>query len=83
MSAMPESLKKRGEIIIELALARGVTLATVESCTAGSLAHLLSQADGASAALHGGFVVYTKANGTAPSALTFTCVSSLAERWPP
>jgi nicotinamide-nucleotide amidase len=62
MSAMPESLKKRAEIIIDLALARGVTLATVESCTAGSLAHLLSQADGASAALHGGFVVYTKAN---------------------
>jgi len=62
MSAMSESLKKRAEIIIELALTRGAMLATVESCTAGSLAHLLSQADGASAALHGGFVVYTKEN---------------------
>ncbi len=42
-----------------------MTLATVESCTAGSLAHLLSQAEGASETLHGGFVVYTKANKVA------------------
>lgn len=39
-----------------------MTLATVESCTAGSLAQLLSQAEGASKILHGGFVVYNKAN---------------------
>jgi hypothetical protein len=44
-----------------------VTLATVESCTAGSLAHLLSQAEGASETLHGGFVVHTKANKVASS----------------
>jgi nicotinamide-nucleotide amidase len=43
---------------------RRLTLATVESCTAGALAHLLSQADGASEVLHGGFVVYTKENKT-------------------
>ena len=42
-----------------------MTLATVESCTAGWLAHLLSQAEGASETLHGGFVVYTKANKVA------------------
>ena len=42
-----------------------MTLATVESCTAGSLAHLLSQSEGASKTLHGGFVVYTKANKVA------------------
>ena len=39
-----------------------MTLVTVESCTAGSLVHLLSQAAGASETLHGGFVVYTKEN---------------------
>lgn len=42
-----------------------MTLATVESCTAGLLVHLLSQANGASQTLHGGFVVYTKENKTA------------------
>ena len=59
---MPSSLKDRAEQITKLAQGRHVTLATVESCTAGSLSHLLSQAEGASETLHGGFVVYTKAN---------------------
>jgi nicotinamide-nucleotide amidase len=59
---MALSLKDRAEQIIKLAQERHTTLATVESCTAGSLAHLLSQAKGASEILHGGFVVYTKAN---------------------
>lgn len=64
-SAMPEPLEKRAETVVQLALARGATLATVESCTAGLLAHLLSQAEGASSVLHGGFIVYTKENKTA------------------
>ena len=50
---------------MRLARERRMTLATVESCTAGSLALLLSQAKGASDTLHGGFIVYTKANKTA------------------
>lgn len=41
-----------------------MTIATVESCTAGKLAHLLSQGEGASV-LHGGFIVSTKENKTA------------------
>ena len=65
MRAMSERLEKRAERVVELALARGATLATVESCTAGSLAHLLSQAEGASTVLHGGFIIYTKENKTA------------------
>jgi nicotinamide-nucleotide amidase len=65
MSAIPEELEKRAEAVVKLALARGATLATVESCTAGSFAHLLSQAEGAGAVLHGGFIVYTKENKTA------------------
>lgn len=49
----------------ELAQRRGLTLATVESCTAGALATALSEVPGATEFLHGGFVVYTKANKTA------------------
>ena len=58
-------LKDRAEQISKLSQERHMTLATVESCTAGSLPHLLSQAEGASETLHGGFVVYTKANKVA------------------
>jgi PncC family amidohydrolase len=36
-------------------------VATVESCTAGALACLLADAEGAGDVFHGGFVVYTKA----------------------
>ncbi len=39
-----------------------MSLATVESCTAGALVHLLAQGEGASEAVHGGLVVYTKEN---------------------
>jgi len=65
MSAMPEPLASRAETVVKRALAHGATLATVESCTAGSFAHLLSQAEGASTVLHGGFIVYTKENKSA------------------
>ena len=67
---MSSSLKERAEQISKLCQARHMTLATVESCTAGSLAHLLSQAEGASDTLHGGFVVYTKANKVAAVGVT-------------
>jgi nicotinamide-nucleotide amidase len=56
------SLEDHAEHVVKLARDRHMTLATVESCTAGSLAHLLTQADGASEAVHGAFVVYTKEN---------------------
>ena len=63
--ALADSLKTRSEAIVKLAHERQMTLATVESCTAGTFAHLLSQAEGASEVLHGGFIVYTKENKTA------------------
>ncbi len=59
---MQHSLEDHAEHVVKLARDRHMTLATVESCTAGSLAHLLTQAEGASEAVHGGFVVYTKEN---------------------
>jgi PncC family amidohydrolase len=46
--------------IMERAKACGLTLVTAESCTAGRLATALSDAPGASAHFHGGFVTYTK-----------------------
>ena len=63
--AMPNALTDQAQRVMSLAQARRMTVATVESCTAGSLAHLLSQAEGASDTLHGGFIVYTKENKTA------------------
>ncbi len=59
---MADTLKQRAEHIVKLARERRMTLATVESCTAGTLANLLSQGEGASNVLHGGFIVYTKEN---------------------
>lgn len=50
---------------VSRALEHELTLVTVESCTAGALACALSRADGASQVLHGGLVVYTKANKVA------------------
>jgi nicotinamide-nucleotide amidase len=45
-----------------LARQRNVTIVTAESCTAGKLSALLSEAPGAAEHLHGSFVTYTKAN---------------------
>jgi PncC family amidohydrolase len=42
-----------------------LTIVTAESCTAGAIAALLAQAEGASEVLHGGFVTYTKAQKSA------------------
>jgi nicotinamide-nucleotide amidase len=49
---------------MDAAKARGWSLVTAESCTAGKLAAVLSEAPGASDYLHGGFVAYTKHNKT-------------------
>jgi len=43
---------------------QGLTVVTAESCTAGLIAVVLSQVDGAGDLLHGSFVTYTKANKT-------------------
>ena len=40
------------------------TIVTAESCTAGTIAALLAQAEGASDILHGGFTTYTKEQKT-------------------
>ena len=48
--------------VIDALRAAGLSVATAESCTAGLIAAILSHAQNASECLHGGFVVYTKAN---------------------
>jgi nicotinamide-nucleotide amidase len=45
---------------LELAKAKGLSIVTAESCTAGKLSVLLSEAPGAAEHLHGSFVTYTK-----------------------
>lgn len=56
------ALEDHAQRVMDIASERRMTLATVESCTAGSLVRLLAQGEGASETLHGGFVVYTKEN---------------------
>jgi nicotinamide-nucleotide amidase len=58
------SVSDEANRIVKAAHAKGRTLATVESCTAGMLVARLAQAEGASETVHGGFVVYTKRNKT-------------------
>jgi nicotinamide-nucleotide amidase len=49
---------------LALAGEKNVSIVTAESCTAGKLSALLSEAPGAAERLHGSFVTYTKANKT-------------------
>ena len=60
-----KELTRRATEIIGLARSHGISLATAESCTAGAVAQLLAQGEGASDIFHGGFITYTKANKTA------------------
>jgi nicotinamide-nucleotide amidase len=47
---------------LEIAAQRDASIVTAESCTAGKVATVLSEAPGAAERLHGSFVTYTKAN---------------------
>jgi nicotinamide-nucleotide amidase len=49
---------------LELAGEKNLSIVTAESCTAGKLSALLSEAPGAAERLHGSFVTYTKENKT-------------------
>jgi nicotinamide-nucleotide amidase len=59
------TLERLAERMLALAREKDLTIITAESCTGGRLAALLSDAEGASGHLHGGFVTYTKENKTA------------------
>lgn len=62
--AFSEPLTDLAKRTLETAKATNRSIVTAESCTAGKLSGLLSEAPGASALLHGGFVAYTKENKT-------------------
>jgi nicotinamide-nucleotide amidase len=53
-------LKEHAQQALDALKAAKVTIVTAESCTAGSVAALLAQAEGAGDILHGGFITYTK-----------------------
>jgi len=57
---MSRQLDRLAERILKKAKAAGLQIVTAESCTAGTVAHVLSKGEGASKHLAGGFVTYTK-----------------------
>jgi competence-damaged protein len=60
--AFSKALTDLAKQALEAAKAKNCSIVAAESCTAGKLSGLLSDAPGASALLHGGFVAYTKDN---------------------
>jgi nicotinamide-nucleotide amidase len=60
-----QQLVKLAQSVVDELRKAELTVITAESCTGGLIAAILSHAQHASDCLHGGFVVYTKANKTA------------------
>jgi nicotinamide-nucleotide amidase len=61
---MREELNELANDLLKQAKRTGLTIVTAESCTAGLLAQVLSDAEGAAEHFHGGFVTYTKGHKT-------------------
>ncbi len=57
-------LSARAQPVVDALRCAKLCLITAESCTGGLIAAILSQGLQASDCLHGGYVVYTKANKT-------------------
>ena len=57
---MSDDLRKLADSVLKTAKQAGLTIVTAESCTAGLMCQVLSDAEGASVQFHGGFVTYTK-----------------------
>ena len=60
----PEDIQTLARQVIETAAARGLTLATAESCTGGLVAGALTGIAGSSAVVERGFVTYSNASKT-------------------
>lgn len=61
---MHEELNALANSLLAQAKRAGLTIVTAESCTAGLLAQVLSDAEGAAEHFHGSFVTYTKGHKT-------------------
>lgn len=59
---MHSQLMQLAQTVLAAAKRHNLPIVTAESCTAGKLAALLSEAPGAAEFLHGGVVAYTKAS---------------------
>jgi nicotinamide-nucleotide amidase len=59
MSFFPQDLVQQARILLDDAAARGIKIATAESCTGGLVAALLTDIAGSSAVVERGFVVYS------------------------
>ena len=59
-----KKLKAKAQQALDALKSAQLTIVTAESCTAGTIAALLAQAEGAGDVLHGGFTTYTKDHKT-------------------
>lgn len=64
MSLFAAALLTRAEHVLAACRARGLTLATAESCTGGLIAALLTEIPGSSDVVVGGFITYANAAKT-------------------
>jgi len=64
ISTGDKKLKAHAQQALDALKAANATIVTAESCTAGTIAALIAQAEGASDILHGGFITYTKEHKT-------------------
>lgn len=61
MTTLPRTLADAARKLVETAAARGLALATAESCTGGLVAAAITEIAGSSAVLERGFVTYSNA----------------------
>lgn len=54
-----EAVRARYEMITKALISRGCTITTMESCTSGQIASLITDTEGASAVLKGAFITYS------------------------
>ncbi len=56
---MRENCSEKYKLITETLISRGISITTMESCTSGLIASLITDTEGASAVLRGAFITYS------------------------